>query len=175
MNESEKLVARSFRIRKVAFDKLKEIAGRDKKSVNILVNDIVEQFVDYEDTALKTKCIHIGPSVLRFLTQSVPREKIIEFARTYARDSVEGGFVLKEYPNMSKEDLMTEVKIYSKYNSMRVVETSHDSKKIVIIVHDVGLNHSLFFANYIQVLFESIGVKTEYSADEAAVVLTFCE
>ena len=43
MGESERLVARSFRIRRTAFDKLKEIAGHDKKSVNTLVNDIVDQ------------------------------------------------------------------------------------------------------------------------------------
>ena len=123
---------------------------------------------------MNAKCIHIGPSVLGFLTQAVPKEKIIEFARTYARDTIEGGFVLKEHPNISKEDIMNEVKIYCKYNSIRVVETSNNSKKIVILVHDVGLNFSLFNAIYYQTLFDAIGVKTEYSADENAIVLTFC-
>jgi hypothetical protein len=89
----------------------------------------------------------------KFLTQQVSKDKLIDFAKTYAQNSIEGGIALKQSPNISRDELMKVMRIYCKYNSMRLVETATEGKRIAIIVHEAGLNESLFVANYYKALF----------------------
>ena len=171
MGESAKVIVRSFRIKKETFVQLADAAGHDKRSLNSIVNDVLDQYVDYERGLVNAKVVHIGSGVLTFLTQSIPKEKIVEFAKTYAHDTIEGR--IEGRTNMTKDELLKALRDHCKYNSMRLVEAFHDSKRVLILVHDIGLNYSMFVATYYQTLFEDIGVKTEYSTDDHAVVLRF--
>lgn len=172
MNNSERDVARSFRLSKRAFEGLELVAREKNTTVNSVLREIVDQYVDYEYTCTKMKVIHVDATFLRFLTDAVPKEKLIEFAKTYA-NTIEGGTSLSEPSDGSFESIMHALKIQCKYNSEKLVEMTHDSKKVAIIVHEVGLNFSLFIANYYKALFASIGVKVECTADENAAVLRF--
>jgi predicted DNA-binding ribbon-helix-helix protein len=172
MTSSEKVIARSFRLDKRAFEGLEHIAREKNVTVNSVVRDIVDQYVDYEYSCSKLKVIHVDATFLKFLTDIVPREKLIEFAKSYA-NTIEGGLSMRESYDQTVESLINEMRIQSKYNSEKLVETTHESKRIVILVHEVGLNYSVFVANYYKALFELIGVKVDYTADENAVVLKF--
>ena len=159
---------RSIRIGKDAFLKLQEASEEDKRSINSMINEIIDQYVDYERGAATGRVVHIGAEFLRFLTQSIPSEKIAEFAKSYARDNT-----MEFFPKMTLDELLKALKSHCKYNYMRMVETFHNDERVVILVHDVGPNYSMFIANYYQTLFAKIGVKTEYTLHEDAVVLRF--
>ena len=168
MGESGKAVVRSFRMERVTFLKLQKASEDDKRSINSIVNAVIDQYVDYERGAANARVVHIGAEFLRFLTQSIPKEKIIEFAKSYALSNT-----MENFPEMTKDEMLKTLKSHCRYNFMRMVDTSHDSKRVVILVHDVGPNYSLFIANYYQTLFEKIKVKTEFTIHEDAVVLRF--
>jgi predicted DNA-binding ribbon-helix-helix protein len=172
MNSSEKVVKRSFRISKHGFEGLEQIAKERNVNCNTIVRELVDQYVDYEYVCTKIKICNVDMTVLRFMADQVPKEKLIAFAKDYAR-TIEGGLNLGASKDHSFEYVMNSLRIFCKYNSMKLIETTHDSKKIAIIIHDAGLNWSEFNANYYKTLFESAGVATDYSVDENAVVLKF--
>ena len=173
MSSSEKLVKKSFRVSMRGYEGLEDIAKERDVSVNTVVREVVDQYVDYEYTCTKMKIQHVDVTFLRFLTDRIPKEKLVEFAKTYAR-TIEGSLDLNyKSPKPSFETLMKTIRIYCKYNSQKLVETTHESSKIAIIIHDAGLNYSEFLANYYKTLFETIDVKIGYSSDENAVVLKF--
>ena len=172
MKSSEKEVARSFRLSKHAFEGL-ELAAREKNTtVNSVLREVVDQYVDYENASSRMRLIHVDATFLKFLTEGIPKEKMIEFAKSYA-NTIEGGMGLNKSFVKSVDGLINEIRIQCKYNSEKLVEMTHESKRIVIIVHEVGLNFSLFVANYYKTLFEAIGVKAECDADENAAVIKF--
>ena len=172
MSSSEKVVARSFRISKRGYEGLEQISKERNVTINTIVREIVDQYVDYEYACSRLKICHVDMTLLKFLTDGIPKEKLIEFAKTYAH-SIEGGMDMNRSGEPTFESLMNSMRIQCKYNSEKLVEMTHESKKIAILIHEVGLNYSEFVANYYKALFEAVGVKTDYTADENAVVLKF--
>ena len=71
---------------------------------------------------------HIGAEVLRFLTQSIPKEKIIEFAKSYGQESS-----MKNFPKITEDELVKMLKSHCKYNFMRMVVDFRDAKKVLIL------------------------------------------
>jgi hypothetical protein len=172
MNSERKAVGRSFRLSRRGYEGLQNVAKERNTTVNSILNELVEQYIDYEYEVSRQKVMHIAVPFLKFLTDRVPKEELIQFGRNFAR-TIEGGVVLRQYQSLQLESLIGIVRIYCKYNSIRLVETRHDSKRILIMVHEVGLNYSHFSGSYYKALFEIIGTKVDYTADENAVVFTF--
>ena len=172
MTSSEKAVKRSFRVSKHGIEGLEQIAKERNVNTNTIVREIIDQYVDYEYVCTKIKICNVDVTVIRFMADHVPKEELIAFAKDYAH-SIEGGLNLGTSREQSFEYIMNQLRIFCKYNSMKLIETTHDSKKIAIIIHEAGLNWSEFNANYYKTLFESAGVPMDYSVDENAVVLKF--
>ena len=85
MDSSEKVVTRSFRIDKQPFEKMKLIAKERNDTVNTVLREIVDQYVNFEYACSKIRVAHIDMTLLKFLTDGIPKDKLSEYANTYAR------------------------------------------------------------------------------------------
>jgi len=167
-----KSVPKSFRVDESALIAVEKEAAAQQVSSNTLVNQILIQFSEFERFAKKINTVKPSSFVFRGLLDSADSDKIIELAKT-AGSSIPQAFVTAKGGRVDIDSLLDHLRTLSLYAHLyEYSENVNSQEQMVTLVHDFGLNWSIFLIHYITAMFEQLGVSPKLEMSDRSVILS---
>ena len=167
-----KTVPKSFRIDESALIAVEKEAVAQQVSPNTLVNQILIQFSEFERFAKRINTVKPSSFVFRGILEAADREKIIEVAKS-AGSSIPQAFVTAKNGRVDIDSLLEYLRALSLYAHLYEYSENLDSQgQVSTLVHDFGLNWSIFLVHYITAMFEQVGVSPKLEMSDRSVILS---
>ena len=167
---SDKMVVRSFRLSEDAFAKLVRDAKERDVSVNTAVNELLIDYVENFLPMSQLKPLYLPASLVKLFSEAIPEDKIDEIAKKHANDPIQRGFFIESRGEFTSDVVLDFMRSSSQHDYF--TNSVHGSKSsIIILVHNVARNWSLYLASYWKELLRLAGlpdVKT-FVDDNAAI------
>jgi len=165
-------VPKSFRIDESASIAVEEEAMSQNVSSNTLVNQILKQFSEFDRFARRINTVKLSSSVFRDLLSEVDSEKVIEIAKS-AGSSIPQAFATTKSGKVDVESLVDHIRSLAAYAHLcEFSETIDTRSRLLTLVHDFGLNWSIFLVHYVNAMFEQIGVSPKVEMSDRSVTFT---
>jgi len=162
-------VPKSFRIDESAITAIEDEASSQSVSSNALVNQILKQFAEFDRFARKINTVKLSSSTFRGLLSGVDAEKVIEVARA-SGSSVPQAFATAKDGKVDLGSLLDHVRFLATYAHLCEVSDALDSHgHVVTLMHDFGLNWSIFLVHFITAMFETIGLSPKLEMSDRSV------
>ena len=167
-----KTVPKSFRVDESALIAVEKEAAAQQVSSNTLVNQILTQFSEFERFAKRINTVKASSFVFRGLLEAADADKIIELAKT-AGSSIPQAFVTAKSGRVDIDSLLDHLRTLSLYAHLYEYSENLDSREqVATLVHDFGLNWSIFLVHYITAMFEQVGVSPKLEMSDRSVILS---
>jgi hypothetical protein len=171
-NPRPRTISKSFRIDEAASDAVEKEASTLNVSANTLVNQILKQFADYDRFARRINTVKVSGSVFRSLLEQIESDKIIEVAKT-AGSSIPQAFAISKSGKVGTDSLLDYVRSSAMYAHLFEFNEAVDGqKRLVTLVHDFGLNWSIFLVHYVTAMFQQIGISPKLEMSDRSVTFT---
>jgi len=171
-NPRAKTVPKSFRIDESAIIAVEKEAIAQKVSPNTLVNQILSQFSEFERFAKKINTVEPSSFVFRGILEAADVDKMIQVAKT-AGSSIPQAFVTAKKGKVDLDSLLDYLRTLALYAHLYEYSETLDSRgQVATLMHDFGLNWSIFLVHYITSMFEQIGVSPKLEMSDRSVILS---
>lgn len=165
-------VPKSFRVDESASIAVEEEAASQNVSSNTLVNQILKQFSEFDRFARRINTVKLSSSVFRDLLSEVDSEKVIEIAKS-AGSSIPQAFATTKSGKVDVESLVDHIRCLAAYAHLyEFSETIDAHDRLLTLVHDFGLNWSIFLVHYVKAMFEQIGLSPKVDMSDRSVTFT---
>jgi hypothetical protein len=170
--KASKTVPKSFRIDESALRAVEAEAASLNVSPNTLVNQILKQFSEFDRFARKINTVKISSAPFRGLLSAADVSQLIEVAKS-AGSSIPQAFVTAKYGKVDVEALIGHVRSLATYAQLfEFSETLDSHNHIVTLIHDFGLNWSIFLVHYITAMLAQVGLKPKLEMSDRSVTFT---
>lgn len=167
-----KTIPKSFRIDESASLAVDKEARAQNVSSNTLVNQILKQFAEFDRFARRINTVNLSSSIFRGLLTDADEEKLIQLAKT-AGSSIPQAFATTKTGKVNLESLLDHLRSLAVYAHLcEVSETVDVQGRVISLVHDFGLNWSIFLVHYVTSMFELIGVSPKVEMSDRSVTFT---
>jgi hypothetical protein len=167
-----KTISKSFRVDEAAAQAVEKEATALNVSTNTLVNQILKQFADFDRFARRMNTVKVSGSVFRSLLEQIESDKIIEVAKA-AGSSIPQAFAISKNGKAGVDSLLDYVRSSAMYAHLFEFNEAIDGeKRLVTLVHDFGLNWSIFLVHYITAMFYQIGIAPKLEMSDRSVTFT---
>lgn len=174
-NPRPKTVPKSFRIDESALNAVEKEAVAQQVSPNTLVNQILTQFSEFERFAKRINTVKPSGFVFRGILEAADVDKIIQVAKT-AGSSIPQAFVTAKNGKVNVDSLLAHLRTLAIYAHLYEYSENLDPKaQTVTLMHDFGLNWSIFLVHYITSMFEQIGVSPKLEMSDRSVIVNLSE
>ncbi len=171
-NPRPKTVPKSFRIDQAALLAVEKEAAAQQVSPNTLVNQILVQFSEFERFAKRINTVKPSGFVFRGILEAADVGKIIELAKA-AGASIPQAFITARDGKVDVSSLFSYLRSLAIYAHLyEYSENLEASGQIATLLHDFGLNWSIFLVHYITAMFEAIGISPKLEMSDRSVILT---
>ncbi|HUO42924.1 MAG TPA: hypothetical protein VMU35_08095 [Methylomirabilota bacterium] len=165
-------IPKSFRIDESASIAVEKEAVSQNVSSNTLVNQILKQFSEFDRFARRINTVKLSSSVFRTLLSEVDSEKVIEIAKT-AGSSIPQAFATTKTGKVDVESLVDHIRCLATYAHLcEFSETVDVQGRMFTLVHDFGLNWSIFLVHYVNAMFAQIGISPKVEMSDRSVTFT---
>jgi len=166
-------VPKSYRIDESASAAVEKEAIAQNVSPNTLVNQILKQFAEFDRFARKINTVKLSSSVFRSLLEQIDSDKLIEVAKA-AGSSIPQAFAISKNGRVGVDSLLDYVRCSAMYAHLYEFNETVDSRiHLVTLVHDFGLNWSIFLVHYLTAMFQQIGISPKQEMSDRSVTFTF--
>jgi len=170
--KKSRTVPKSFRIDEAALKAVETEAVSQSVSPNTLVNQILKQFAEFDRFARKINTVKVSSAAFRGLLSAGEIDKIIEVAKTTG-SSIPQAFATAKNGKVDKDSLLDHVRSLATYAHLcEVSETIDTHGHVVTMIHDFGLNWSIFLVHYITAMFTQIGSSPKIEMSDRSVSFT---
>jgi hypothetical protein len=167
-----KTVPKSFRIDELALRAVEAEAGTLNVSPNTLVNQILKQYAEFDRFARKINTVKISSAPFRGLLLAADVNQLIEVAKA-AGSSIPQAFATAKEGKVGLESLIGHIRTLATYAQLfEFSETSDVHSYVVTLMHDFGLNWSIFLVHYITAMFAQIGLSPKIEMSDRSVSFT---
>ena len=167
-----KTVPKSFRIDESALRAVEAEAGTLNVSPNTLVNQILKQYAEFDRFARKINTVKISSAPFRGLLLAADVNQLIEVAKA-AGSSIPQAFATAKEGKVGLESLIGHIRTLATYAQLfEFSETSDVHSYVVTLMHDFGLNWSIFLVHYITAMFAQIGLSPKIEMSDRSVIFT---
>ena len=167
-----KTISKSFRIDEAASEALEKEATTLNVSTNTLVNQILKQFADFDRFARRMNTVKISGSVFRSLLEHIEPDSVIDVAKA-AGSSIPQAFAVSKSGKVGVDTLLDYVRSSALYAHLfEFSETDDGQKRLFTLVHDFGLNWSIFLVHYLTAMFHHVGVSPKVEMSDRSVTFT---
>ncbi len=167
-----KTVPKSFRIDELALKAVELEAGSLNVSPNTLVNQILKQYAEFDRFARKISTVKISSAPFRGILAAADVNQLIEVAKS-AGSSIPQAFTTAKSGRMDLESFIAHIRSLSSYAQLfEFSETSDAHGRVVTLIHDFGLNWSIFLVHYITQMFAQIGLSPKLEMSDRSVIFT---
>ena len=167
-----KTVPKSFRINESALKAVEAEAVTLNVSPNTLVNQILKQYAEFDRFARKINTVKISSAPFRGLLSAADVSQLIEVAKT-AGSSIPQAFATAKEGKVGLESLIGHIRSLATYAQLfEFSETSDAHDDVVTLIHDFGLNWSIFLVHYLTAMFAQIGLSPKIEMSDRSVIFT---
>jgi len=167
-----KTVPKSFRIDESALEAVAMEADSLNVSPNTLVNQILKQYAEFDRFARKIHTVRISSAPFRGILSAAAVDQLIEVART-AGSSIPQAFATAKSGKADLESFIGHVRSLAAYAQLfEFSETLEPHGRVLTLIHDFGLNWSIFLVHYLTEMFTQIGVPPKIEMSDTSVILT---
>jgi len=171
-NPRPRTVPKSFRIDESALLAVEKEAAAQQVSPNTLVNQILTQFSEFERFAKRISTVKPSSFVFRGILEAADVDKVIELAKT-AGSSIPQAFVVAKSGRVDIDSLLDHLRTLALYAHLYEYSENLDNRgQVVTMIHDFGLNWSIFLVHYITAMFEQMGVSPKLEMSDRSVILS---
>jgi hypothetical protein len=171
-NPRPRTVPKSFRLDEAALIAVDKEAAAQNVTPNALVNQLLRQFAEFDRYARRINTVKLSSSVFRGILSAAETEKLIEVAKT-AGSSIPQAFVTAKSGKMDVESVLDHVRSLATYAHLYEYSESVDSRvHVATLIHDYGLNWSIFLVHYVTAMFELIGISPKVEMSDRSVIIT---
>lgn len=171
-SKTAKTVPKSFRIDESALRAVEAEATSLSVSPNTLVNQILKQYAEFDRFARKINTVKISSAPFRGLLSATNVDQLIEVAKS-AGSSIPQAFVTAKHGKIDLGSLINHVRSLATYAQLfEFSETIDPHGHVVTLIHDYGLNWSIFLVHYISAMLEQIGVSPKLEMSDRSVIFT---
>jgi hypothetical protein len=172
MTKGSKTVPKSFRIDESALRAVEAEASSLNVSPNTLVNQVLRQYAEFDRFAKKISTVKISSAPFRGLLSAADVDQLIEVAKS-AGSSIPQAFVTAKHGKVDVETLIAHIRLLATYAQLFEFSETLDSRcHIVTLIHDFGLNWSIFLVHYITAMFAQIGLTPKLEMSDRSVIFT---
>jgi hypothetical protein len=167
-----KTISKSFRIDEAASEVLDREATALNVSTNTLVNQILKEFADFDRFAKRVNTVKVSSSIFRSFLEQIESDKVIEVAEATG-SSIPQTFAISKSGRVVTESLLDYVRASAMYAHLfEFNETGDRQRRLITLVHDFGLNWSIFLVHYITAMFQQIGISPKLEMSDRSVTFT---
>jgi hypothetical protein len=167
-----KTVPKSFRIDESALKAIEAEAASLSVSPNTLVNQILKQYAEFDRFARKISTVKISSAPFRGLLSAADTNQLIEVANS-AGSSIPQAFATAKNGKVDLESFIGHIRSLASYAKLfEFSETSDAHSHVVTLIHDFGLNWSIFLVHYITAMFALIGLSPKMEMSDRSVNFT---
>lgn len=167
-----KTVPKSFRIDESALQAVEVEATSLNVSPNTLVNQILKQYAEFDRFARKINTVKISSAPFRGILAAVDVGQLIEVAKT-AGSSIPQAFTTAKSGKVDLESFIGHIRSLANYAQLfEFSETVDIHGRVVTLIHDFGLNWSIFLVHYVTEMFTQIGFSPKIEMSDRSVILT---
>jgi hypothetical protein len=165
-------VPKSFRVDEQALLAIEKDAASQNVSLNTLVNQIFKQYADFDRFALKIGTVKLSSSTFRGLLSALDAQKVIEVAKT-SGSGVPQAFATAKSGRVDMKALLDHLRFLAIYAHLcEMSETSDLQGHNITLIHDFGLNWSIFLVHYVTAMFGLVGVLPKIEMSDRSVSFT---
>ena len=170
VTKASKTVPKSFRIDESAVRAVEAEAASLNVSPNTLVNQVLKQYAEFDRFARKINTVKISSAPFRGLLSAADVDQLIEVAKS-AGSSIPQAFVTAKHGKVNVETLIGHVRSLAAYAQLfEFSETLDSQSHVVTLIHDFGLNWSIFLVHYITAMFAQIGFAPKLEMSDRSVI-----
>ena len=167
-----KTVPKSFRIDESALNAIELEASSLNVSANTLVNQILKQYAEFDRFARKISTAKISSAPLRGILAAADVDQLIEVAKS-AGSSIPQAFTMAKTGRVDLESFVWHVKSLSSYAKLfEFSETADTRTRVITLIHDFGLNWSIFLVHYLTEMFKQIDLSPKMEMSDRSVIFT---
>lgn len=167
-----RLVPKSFRVDEQALMAIEKDAESQNTSLNTLVNQIFKQYADFDRFARKISTVKVSSSTFRGLLSALDAQRVIEVART-SGSGVPQAFATAKSGRVDMNALLDHLRFLATYAHLfELSETLQPEGNNQTLIHDFGLNWSIFLVHYVTAMFGLIGVSPKIEMSDRSVSIT---
>ena len=160
----------TFRLNSSVLDKLSTRADLQKTSLNVLVNQILQNYVEWDADSIKAGWIPTQRIVLTKLIDVLDEKIILDIAKQSAK-SVGKDSILYMYGKYNLENLLTDIRASAQRSGFSIKEYEEDQNLEIVIQHDLGWKWSLFFKFYYQEILHEINQRVIFDYTDTSLVI----
>jgi hypothetical protein len=169
---SARTMPKSFRIDESAFRAVEAEAASLSVSPNALVNQILKQYAEFDRFARKIDTVKLSSAPFRGILSAANVSQLIEVAKS-AGSSIPQAFVTAKHGRIDLLSLINHLRSLATYAQLfEFSETFDTHGHVVTLIHDYGLNWSIFLVHYITAMLEQIGVSPKLEMSDRSVIFT---
>jgi len=163
----------SFRLDNVVLEKLRKESEKQGLSLNVLVNQILKRYMEWDVFESKVGMIPVAKPVLDSLFKKLSEKEVIDIAKKV------GGEIVKDIATFMKGSMNLEsfVSWFETRMNMSGFDMNHDVRNdthTYIIKHDLGKNWSLYHKTVLEIIFRDVLEKqVSVETDARMITLTF--
>jgi hypothetical protein len=168
-----KTITMTFRIENAILEDLRNEARRNGISLNMLVNKIFKDFVDWYAFDTKIGMVPMPKSVILNLFRSLRKDEVIDIATRIGKMEIyDIALFMKSKVNM--DSFMEWIDTRMRNSSMHVTHIVDNNFVVYTMKHNVCLNWSLYHKIILNLIFdEIIGKDVEIVISETAFTVRF--
>jgi|SRR3954447_17266846 len=164
----------TFRIPSSSINQLREESKKKQISLNMLVNQIIREHLDWHTYAPQARLFHIPRSTMSRIIDKLTEEEISELAITIAKNNVDIGLLLR-----GEFTLTSYLNILENWSQISSFAYKHEVTNEVhnfLIQHDMGSNYSFFVKEIFRYILEEIfKIKLDFTITDNTVMFRFKE
>jgi len=170
--KKSRTVPKSFRLDEAALRAVEADAASQNVSPNTLVNQILKQYAEFDRLARKINTVKVSSASFRGLLSAGNVDQIIEVAKS-AGSSIPQAFATAKNGKVDQESLMDHVRSLATYAHLfEFSETVDAHGHVATLIHDFGLNWSIFLVHYLTAMLAQIGLSPKLEMSDRSVIFT---
>ncbi len=172
-NDKKKTITMTFRIEHTIMDDLRKEAKYRSISLNMLVNQIFKNFVDWHAFDTKIGMIPMPKSIVLEIFKNLKKDEVINIATQVGKNEIyDIALFMKSRVDMNS--FVEWIDTRMRNSSMNVTHMTDGNVQIYTMKHDICLNWSLYHKTILQLIFdEIIGNDVEIDIFDTAFRLKF--
>lgn len=160
----------TFRLNSLVLDKLSIRADLQKTSLNVLVNQILCNYIEWDADSIKAGWIPIQRISLTKLIDALDEKVIPEIAGQSAKSSGKNS-IMYLYGKYNLENLLKNIRVKAQRSGFSVKEYEENQNLEIVVQHDLGWKWSIFSKSYYQELFHELNQHVVFDYTEHSVII----
>ncbi|MGQ0606385.1 MAG: hypothetical protein ACT4OD_05485 [Candidatus Nitrosotenuis sp.] len=164
----------TFRLNSIVLNKLSSRAELQKTSLNVLVNQVLSNYVEWEMDAAKAGWILTQRQVLSKLIDTIDEKTVLAVAEKVAESGGKDS-ILYMSGKYDLDGLLSNIRISAQRSGFSIKEYANERNLEMIVQHDLGWKWSLFFKHYYQKILHDLKQKSIFDYTETTLVINLVE